>query len=1051
MRKACLILALTFSPFLVSAQSPLFNKSWVNTWGGPDNYGLGRGVAIDDSGNVYVAGSTTVNGYFTGVVVKYAPDGQYLWHRFATGTPHALAADSNGVYVTGTTYSGSIGYIVTNKILPDGGYGWSDWYTLSNGAGASDIAVDRLSNVYVSGWGRTGDSAKSYRMVVLKYANSGVKEWAVLDSVRTYIERVALAVNESGVYICIPDHGVTYLVSYGLGGNHRWSVRHGKFGAYWPGYYGDISLDKEGNVYFTSCIARDTMANVDLLVGAYTGDGAFLWDNTWICSAAGVSTGRAMALDDSTGSIYVTGLYYPDRTENVKRAVLIKYTVQGSQPWVRTYAGTAAWDSFDDVAADHDGNAYVAGFTDIGGAAGSKNLLMKFDAGGTVKWSDNHTITGGDDVWSSIVVDHALNVYVGGNVTTTWNPYTILLAAAKYSQKGFFRPARDGWQFANEEEIMWPPAWWSQFHYNLPPYPINFTKWPINAKSSDFPDWPLFVEAFGEDQCYFPAAAPGSHIWKPSAILYWRDIVTEWNGSCFGFATSSLLIFNDYLYFEEMFPGFNTLFQVPLSDRWRRTINRYFLYQNGKTNNADYEPLLAKTPNETAQDLISMMAKQNPNRTSLSLYNNHGSGAHEVVPCSLKTGSPDPDVVQVTIYDSNSPGIERMFSIDTVANTWSYDGLPGWGGSKQAFLGLDIIRYTSKPDIEKAGIVVASAEPVLGTDSTHLILYVTPGAGCMVSDGNGGALGYDPSDSSVTATMANAHPIILRTGRASPPIGYILPLNTYEVRAFSPPDTILHVRAMGNSIIAAYEEHGIQLGEKALLRLSETGDTLVVRNPENRTRNGMLRSIRVSPDREMACDIADMAIPGSDSLAIALTEGSSVKLHAGSSSSTYTLALSFAAPCTSLQFLHRGVALSGGSTHRIAPDWERLDSIPVHVFVDLDGDGTPDDTLTLANEVTDVSNPRGAIDIPNHFRLEQNYPNPFNSTTTIRYGLPIRSVIHLSVYNILGQEVATLVREEMGAGYHEVKFDASSLSSGVYVYRLHAGNFVQSRKLLLLR
>jgi hypothetical protein len=83
--------------------------------------------------------------------------------------------------------------------------------------------------------------------------------------------------------------------------------------------------------------------------------------------------------------------------------------------------------------------------------------------------------------------------------------------------------------------------------------------------------------------------------------------------------------------------------------------------------------------------------------------------------------------------------------------------------------------------------------------------------------------------------------------------------------------------------------------------------------------------------------------------------------------------------------------------------------------------------------------------------LTQNYPNPFNPSTTIRYALPERSHVTLAVFNTLGQQVATLAEGEREAGYHEVKFDASSLASGVYLYRLTAGDYVQARKLILLR
>jgi hypothetical protein len=83
--------------------------------------------------------------------------------------------------------------------------------------------------------------------------------------------------------------------------------------------------------------------------------------------------------------------------------------------------------------------------------------------------------------------------------------------------------------------------------------------------------------------------------------------------------------------------------------------------------------------------------------------------------------------------------------------------------------------------------------------------------------------------------------------------------------------------------------------------------------------------------------------------------------------------------------------------------------------------------------------------------LHQNYPNPFNPSTTIKYALPKSMMVRLSVYDILGREVSVLVKERRDAGVHEVKFDGSNLASAVYVYRLQSGDFVQSKRLVLLR
>jgi hypothetical protein len=89
--------------------------------------------------------------------------------------------------------------------------------------------------------------------------------------------------------------------------------------------------------------------------------------------------------------------------------------------------------------------------------------------------------------------------------------------------------------------------------------------------------------------------------------------------------------------------------------------------------------------------------------------------------------------------------------------------------------------------------------------------------------------------------------------------------------------------------------------------------------------------------------------------------------------------------------------------------------------------------------------------IPKDFALYQNYPNPFNPSTTIHFELPKETHVTLKVYNMLGQEMMTLVNENKDVGRYEVKFNASTLSSGVYYYRLVAGQFMETKKLILIR
>jgi len=89
--------------------------------------------------------------------------------------------------------------------------------------------------------------------------------------------------------------------------------------------------------------------------------------------------------------------------------------------------------------------------------------------------------------------------------------------------------------------------------------------------------------------------------------------------------------------------------------------------------------------------------------------------------------------------------------------------------------------------------------------------------------------------------------------------------------------------------------------------------------------------------------------------------------------------------------------------------------------------------------------------LPTSFSLQQNYPNPFNPTTTINYSVPKTSMVTIRVFDVLGREVATLVNENKPVGNYSVQFNANKLTSGVYFYKMEAGSFTQTKKIVLLK
>jgi len=116
------------------------------------------------------------------------------------------------------------------------------------------------------------------------------------------------------------------------------------------------------------------------------------------------------------------------------------------------------------------------------------------------------------------------------------------------------------------------------------------------------------------------------------------------------------------------------------------------------------------------------------------------------------------------------------------------------------------------------------------------------------------------------------------------------------------------------------------------------------------------------------------------------------------------------------------------------------------------------DTISIAvsGYGTPLTGIEGLLGLPTTYDISPNYPNPFNPTTTIKYQLPQSSDVTLSIYNILGQKVRTLLNSRIEAGYHSVEWDGrndagAKVGSGIYIYRFSAGDFLKVRKMILMK
>ncbi|GBD86948.1 hypothetical protein BMS3Abin03_00873 [bacterium BMS3Abin03] len=137
----------------------------------------------------------------------------------------------------------------------------------------------------------------------------------------------------------------------------------------------------------------------------------------------------------------------------------------------------------------------------------------------------------------------------------------------------------------------------------------------------------------------------------------------------------------------------------------------------------------------------------------------------------------------------------------------------------------------------------------------------------------------------------------------------------------------------------------------------------------------------------------------------------------------------------------------------IAQDnWVVLDIVPTNLidlsFIGIEPFFIPGRKMEILDNITAVNK---ETRIPVNYLIFQNYPNPFNPSTTIKYQVPERSFVTIKVFDVLGNEVATLINEEKPVGTYEVVFEAAGLSSGIYYYRLQAGNYIETKEMILLK
>ena len=860
------------------------DTAWVRTYNGPGNgEDESRAIAIDGSCNVYVTGESEGSG-------------------------------NNADYATIKYYPNGDTAWVRRYNGPWNDYDW-----------ANAIAVDGFGNVHVTGTSGGTGSHRDY--ATIKYYPDGDTAWLRRYNGPENDEEVANAIAVDGfgnVYVTGGSYGSGInwdyaTIKYDANGNELW-VRRYNGPVNNCDYAHAIAVDGSGNVYVTG-ESPGSGTIWDYATVKYDANGNELWVRRYNGPGNGDDRANAIAVDGS-GNIYVTGYSYGSGTSF--DCATIKYDANGNELWVRRYNGPGNGNDYAKaIAVDGSGNVYVTG-----------SGTIKYDSAGNLLWIGSW---GGVD----ITLDSCNNVCVTGG----WDDYVTIKYVQTCGDLGF-RPDPDGWQFGNTDTNMWPQSWWQQqFNYCQYPYPWL---WCFLCKPSDFPDWPLFVSAFGENQCYYDPP-PGLVIYKPRAVLRWFALRGGWSGSCFGFAISSFLFFDEYLNISSQFPGYTQVYSVPINDQSRLMQNKYYIYQFGKAQqqyiNANYN---STTPNQTLQASKQMFNASTRDDRILVLCSNHGSGGHAVNPYRCEIDSVNPEITYLYVYDNNFPNDDsKRVSINTSTNTWSYDGLPGWGGTKHLFLMDPVSNYTTNPVMP---ISIPPRERWISekgrTTSEYVELYLSS-TDTALFELPAGSIGH--IGDSLFTTLSDGHPIIPITGQETPPIGYYLPNDAWTCQFSGIRDSTFRLSLFTDSAVLVYWRSGVDSTQNEEVHYAGNDSSLLILNPDPESRPYNVDIVCSAADSEIYYTINDIPIDHNDSTRFSIKPASKLQLDNYGATKTYDLRIEIAGTNVDTVFFREGITLDSNCSYLIVPDWRPCND-SLMILVDSGMVGSFSDTVFVRNK-----------------------------------------------------------------------------------------------------